>query len=247
MKDDASSDLWDSALVQYGVGAFETMLSNNANIHLLPYHLERIKRFGIEWGVDSKQIEDKFTEQLVDLPKGKYRVKVLIGLNNKEEVIAHRYTYPFQEKKAAKKLLLIKTFGRQTELYKSCNYAFHYKARKKAFEDGFDDICYEQDGVLLECSTSTILCLKQDEGIVALENNLQSVSAAKLLSHREGFWKKGIIKLEYVDRLGSLFTSSALHGCVPVNSIVNEDGKTLYEMKEFPSYEKWNKFLFEDE
>ena len=237
---------WESLLVQYGLGAFETMRCVDGKIALLPYHIERISRVAFDWGIEKSEIEKAFTKALVNLPLELSRVKLLLGLNEGNELLSHLYVYPLKIETKGRKLLLRKCQNKKSENYKSCNYASHYLEKKKANISGYDDVCYEYDGQLLECSSSALVFLNKTEGIVAEGENLRSVSVSKLLDKKNSFWKKGKISLDTLMTSGALCVSNALHGLVPVESIHDERGEGVYESTCSIDLKKWNNFIFNE-
>lgn len=247
MKSNADKVDWDSLLVQYGIGAFETMRCMNGNIPLLPYHLKRITSVADDWGIANKEVEEKFYETLNSLPNELSRVKILLALNEENVLFSHRYLYPLVSDRKPRKLLLKKVDNLQKQNYKSCNYAFHFLEKKQAILKGYDDVCYEYHGCLHECSSSALLLSNGTLGIVAKGKNLQSVSAAKLLNDNNGYWIKDKISLEKInERDFSLFVSNAVQGIVPVKSLYNENGEIVYESTSDETLNHWNEVLFNE-
>jgi branched-subunit amino acid aminotransferase/4-amino-4-deoxychorismate lyase len=236
-----------SLLVQYGLGAFETMRCVASKIPLQHFHLERILKAASVWGIEKNTVEQEFLKHFKELPTELSRIKVLIGLNDENTLVSHRYTVPLIENLDPKNLVMKKTNNREAEYFKSCNYAFHYFERKKAIEAGYDDVCYQQEGRLIECSTSAIILINEGSGMIANGENLSSVSVAKLMSLKGDYWSKGPVVIDGLQQSGQLCVANALHGLTAIRTIKDETGNLLYENKTPKDISHWNELLFSDE
>ncbi|MBF0197140.1 MAG: aminotransferase class IV [Planctomycetes bacterium] len=227
---------WQSLLVQYGLGAFETMLAVDGEIPLLNAHKKRLANALKAWGQKSEceEINELWLEvkELAKNANSYAKVKLLLGINQGDELI-YQITISEQQKPGTYspvKLQTQKTWGNLSSAYKSCNYGQHYLARQKALASGCDDVLYvNEEGDFLECGIFCLALLSPEQGLISKGPRLQSVSADYFLRAQPDFWQESTIHLKNItDAAGQIICMNAVQGLRQVCHIQNEQGEIIY-------------------
>ena len=241
---------WDSPLVQFGVGAFETLRCESGNFPLLRWHRDRISRALEIWGVAPEKLEAPWQSLL---ERGRAledvshrRVKLLIGLTETDELVHHVFDFSFAPNSQSRTLRLESQRIFLPQSFKTTSYEEHYWARRKAAREGVSDVLYvDEKREMLEASTSCLLIwdgshfLVRDKGPV-----LASTSLASLRSrYPEDFKPISAFPLSLTERF-PLLMMSALNGMAHVGRLV--DGQDSHELKPIDEglLEDWNRRLF---
>lgn len=244
---------WQYPFVQFGVGAFETMRYQNGRIALESYHKNRLTRALRHWNLDPHLIEAPWQmlhEKLVAIKSKKiHRIKLLIGLNDKDELCAHVFDQPHQDKTLRRKLMLYSPHSNQRNVYKSSSYEQHFLAHRDAVRQGWDDAIYiTQDGHLLETSTAALF-IKGAHGLLCVEQGhfLDSVVKTALLERFPDEVKT--CKKIHIDQIQSscLLMGNALQGLMAVASVseVSRARKDHIPLEVEQEYlDIWNQRLF---
>lgn len=246
---------WNSSLVQFGVGAFETMRLVEGNIPLLPWHQQRLKRFALDWELDTTKL-DGIWEQALEhwdtLPKNVvWRVKLLIGLDENQQLTHHVFEFEHQDKKAPRRLMAMASPfspNKPRDPYKSSSYQLHISAKRRAMKAGFDDALYwAEDGSWLETSTAALM-LFDGKHWRAAENGafLQSVFKTSCFER----FPEDTLAQEQLNaedlKEGPLFMCNALNGLMPIASVHFEDGRELIteQLPDRDFTQEWNQKFF---
>ena len=247
-----NSPQWNDVLVQFGIGAFETMRWSHGRIPLMPWHRQRLQRALLRWGQPENALDDIWdqveTQAALIQPNHSFlRVKLLIGLNGQEELIHHLYAVPFEVNNAPRRLFYCQQVTYREQRYKSTQYEDHYLNLKRAQSLGYDDVIYldAQENVL-ESRTAAILFSKGDQLCAVRGPTLASSSVQSLLDR----YPKDMITcppIKVTDRPTDThwFTCNALQGISPIASMETSSRQTI----EFPRppenmLKLWNHRLF---
>jgi len=238
---------WDMPLLQFGIGAFETMRCIEGKIPLLEFHLSRLEKALEHWAIEKIGLASLWAQRHVQLQcDHELRVKWLIGLDHQFQLIDHLYQVPISH--ITKPLhLLIETVAHSISMdYKSCNYVQHWCAHRKACQQGYDDMLYVTPEMkILECSRYAMTWIDVENGIFAKGENLNSVSSSAFIKKRSDFWKKGELYLNSLPKSGRLYACNALHGLVPIDSVHSSSGECFYKNNQTATqHDFWNKILF---
>lgn len=238
---------WNMPLVQYGLGAFETMRCIQGKIPLLNEHFQRLKRALEHWDTNPDQLQDLWAKHRDQLPqKGEHRLKWLISLKQNGGLIDHLYIFDYQPSPNPLSLCIGDCLFTHLQTYKSCNYAEHYLQNKKATQLGCDDMLYlTKDQGIVESSRAAILCIQDEQGIVCSGPRLESVSARYLLKNHSTFWKEAQITLDDLKESSQLYACNALHGLMPIQSIHTQQGQRVYHNPNPGPPKGWNEKLFQ--
>lgn len=237
---------WEQPLVQFGLGAFETMHAFDGNIPLIDFHLSRLQNALTKWqssNFDLKKEWDLVSENLSN--DGEFRVKWLLGLDKNNNILHHLYQFPYQKATTPLKLLARPCFQLNPQTFKSSAYAEHWLELKHATQQGFDDVIYlDTQNNLIECSKATLLSTQHDHGTLASGANLNSVSAQALKTLQPNYWKREPLALKNLSVSSQLWACNALHGMMHINSIQNDLGEVLYQYKGTEPKDVWTPLLF---
>lgn len=259
-----SNPNWNDPLVQYGIGAFETMRAVHGTIPLWPWHRQRLERALEYWNQARTPMEkplelvDKELQKPLEFVEKKLqnlleqqqeqptsKIKLLLGLGEKGW-IHHFYNEAFEPELKAKKLLICESLKPTAQSFKSCNYAEHWLAFKKAQSQACDDVIYlSSERTLLECSTACLISEQSPERFSIVKNDTLASVSAQCLVERFPDHFNFCPELSLKEALQKpLFTCNALRGLQPVAQIRAEAGK----QHELPCFEKtaqfWNEQLF---
>jgi 4-amino-4-deoxychorismate lyase len=235
---------WQEPFVQFGVGAFETMRYQNGNISLEAFHKRRLAKAIRHWSLKPHAIEvpwGMLHEQLKALDsRNVYRVKLLIGLGENNQLCAHVFHKPHQDNTAPRRLIRHRPHSNQLSPYKSSSYEQHFLARREAIRLGWDDAIYiTEKGSLLETSTAAMF-IKSDDDLFCVRQGdfLDSVLKNALLERFTNQVKVcRDIHLSQIHSNG-LLMGNALQGLIAVDS-VSEDPKTRTEYTPLGIEQKW--------
>jgi branched-subunit amino acid aminotransferase/4-amino-4-deoxychorismate lyase len=243
---------WNDLLVQYGIGAFETMRYAQGKIPLLTWHRQRSRHALRRWGLPENALDDTWNGlesqvQKVDSHAPLLRIKLLFGLGAQQQLIHHLTTCPFEVNETPRRLLIQPQVSYREQLYKSCQYEDHYFNFKLAKELGHDDVIYQNErGEALECSTAALLFSQGDRLCAIRGPTLASSSIQSLLDrYPQDMIIHAPINVEHLPSKTMWFACNALHGIVPISRM--EDSSDQHrELPIAPTEmtERWNKRLF---
>lgn len=237
---------WETPLVQFGLGAFESMRVQDGRVPLWPYHKERLMRALHTWGVKESFPADIEEELQTFLTRGELRLKLLMGIGEDDRLIWHWYAHELELLEKPLRLLLLETCA-NSQKFKSCNYADHFLARQRARGAGFGDALYvDENEILLECSSGAVFVMDAHNGNCAETGMLQSVVREKLLQEHPDYWQVKKSSLSELRKNDYLVYGNAVQGLVGIEKVIDSTEKCRYERKTDWSFlESWNKWLFE--
>lgn len=237
---------WVSPLLQFGLGAFESMRYENGKVALWKLHAERLTQALKKWGLSENLIlegEKKIAELK---PEKSLRLKLFYGLSENADLHIHLYQTDLQINSTPRRLMLFEGV-RHVLPYKSSSYDFHYLNRQQALSEDYDDVVYTLDQkTLSECSTASLILVKNNSGIISTVDVLPSTSAKRLMSLDENFWSSGEIRISELNQNSELWMSNAVQGLVPIAEIKNQQGDILYQQNKYSDsmLKDWNQRLF---
>jgi branched-subunit amino acid aminotransferase/4-amino-4-deoxychorismate lyase len=243
---------WNDLLVQFGIGAFETMLLTKGKIPLLNWHRQRLQKALSRWEHPEDALDKTWEKLEADLQKAhsndqNMRIKLLVGLGREKQLLQHIYAIPFQANPNPRNLLCRAQVTFQQQTYKSCQYEDHYFSLQQAKQAQHDDAVYfNAKDELLECSTSALL-FQKDQKLCAIQGSTLTSSSIQSLLDR--FPKDVIshrpIQLEDLPKETLWFTCNALHGIAPIQKITTIAGEE-HHFRVAPEMmlKSWNQRLF---
>lgn len=242
---------WQSPFVQFGVGAFETLRCEEGHFPLAKWHLRRITRALDAWGLPQDHLKAPWEnllrrgQELNNFPFR--RMKLLIGLDENDELVHHIFDFEFEPNPASR---ILKTEDQQIFLpqpFKTSSYEEHYWARRRASAEGVQDVLYLDDNhQMLEASTSCLLLwdgsrfLVRDGGPVLASSSLESL----MERFPESFCKVQDFGLKLTHQY-PLLMMSALNGMAHIGALLESGTQRQLLPLTNTFLEEWNNRLFQ--
>lgn len=222
---------WNSPFVQFGVGAFETLRCERGFFPLEKWHRRRLGRALKAWGLPEKHLDaawNALLERGQALKEHPYRrVKLLVGLGEKDELLYHVFDVSFEPNSIQRTLKVENQLIFLPQRFKTSSYEEHYWARRRASADGVSDVLYISDhGEMLEASTSCLLLWNGSQFLIRDGGPVLESSSLTSLRERypEAFEVISDFQLDLTQNF-PLIMMSALNGMASVGALV-ENGET---------------------
>ena len=227
----------------YGDGLFETLRADDARVHFLSEHLERLaasaRAFRLPFP-ENIPWQERLAQLLAanGLSRGSARVKILLtrgvapGLGLPKEcrptlvIYAQPYTPPSPEEYAAGWPVAVFPEGRSTFVgcHKSLNYLFYLAARQFALDQGAKEaLILEADGLVSEGAATSLIYLHQGRYYLpASASALPGVTATVMgrgLATRGLTLKARRTTVTQLQTFDGLWLANSLMGLMPVAAV----------------------------
>jgi len=227
----------------YGDGLFETLRADDARVHFLSEHLERLaasaRAFRLPFP-ENIPWQERLAQLLAanGLSRGSARVKILLtrgvapGLGLPKEcrptlvIYAQPYTPPSPEEYAAGWPVAVFPEGRSTFVgcHKSLNYLFYLAARQFALDQGAKEaLILEADGLVSEGAATSLIYLHQ--GRYYLPASASALSGVTVTVLGRGLAARGLTletrrtTVAQLKASGGLWLANSLMGLMPVAAV----------------------------
>ena len=227
----------------YGDGLFETLRADDARVHFLSEHLERLaasaRAFRLPFP-ENIPWQERLAQLLAanGLSRGSARVKILLtrgvapGLGLPKEcrptlvIYAQPYTPPSPEEYAAGWPVAVFPEGRSTFVgcHKSLNYLFYLAARQFALDQGAKEaLILEADGLVSEGAATSLIYLHQ--GRYYLPASASALSGVTVTVLGRGLAARGLTletrrtTVAQLKASGGLWLANSLMGLMPVTAV----------------------------
>ena len=227
----------------YGDGLFETLRADDARVHFLSEHLERLaasaRAFRLPFP-ENIPWQERLAQLLAanGLSRGPARVKILLtrgvapGLGLPKEcrptlvIYAQPYTPPSPEEYAAGWPVAVFPEGRSTFVgcHKSLNYLFYLAARQFALDQGAKEaLILEADGLVSEGAATSLIYLHQ--GRYYLPASASALSGVTVTVLGRGLAARGLTletrrtTVAQLKASGGLWLANSLMGLIPVAAV----------------------------
>ena len=227
----------------YGDGLFETLRADDARVHFLSEHLERLaasaRAFRLPFP-ENIPWQERLAQLLAanGLSRGPARVKILLtrgvapGLGLPKEcrptlvIYAQPYTPPSPEEYAAGWPVAVFPEGRSTFVgcHKSLNYLFYLAARQFALDQGAKEaLILEADGLVSEGAATSLIYLHQ--GRYYLPASASALSGVTVTVLGRGLAARGLTletrrtTVAQLKAADGLWLANSLMGLIPVAAV----------------------------
>lgn len=232
MKDKIS---FNSNLVKYGMGLFETMKVVKGRVVFLEEHLDRLysslKTLELDFKINREVLEQKIVDFAADLDQEALRVTVCDeGYNFSTREIP--YQQADYEEGYNLQISSIQRGNSPLYKHKTANYFNNLYARQKAKADGYDDTLFlDTDNFILETAVANIFFIKGDRlytptAKLSLLPGVIREQVLQIAQKLEIETKELVLEKPELTLFDSAFMTNSLVGLMRINKIESVEYQT---------------------
>lgn len=213
----------------FGAGVFETILVKE-EAKFLDYHFSRLDKGLIRLGLKPLYEKEEVLKYIESLNITNKALKITV--TEKNIIITYRdIPYTKEDYNKGFKIKISEVLRNSTSILpsiKSINYIENIIEKRKAVDDGFDDVLFfNEKGYLCETSTSNIFCIK--DGVIStpkISNGLLNGTVRNWVIENYNVYENNITK-EQLKNMDEVFVTNSLFGIMKIKYIEEVSFKNI--------------------